>query len=603
MFTDLPPHQVIGMPSLSPTMTEGNIAKWRKKEGDKVSAGDVLCEIETDKATLDMESMEEGYVAKILRGDGTKEIKVGEVIAIMVEDEDDIAKFKDYKAPGQGGAKEEAPTQAPSKETTAPLPPPKEDTPSPAPKLDKPAAAPQTEDRIFASPIARKMAEDHKVPISSIKGTGPNGRIVKADIEDYLASGAKAAPPFAPPPPIKALEYEDFPHSQIRKVTASRLLLSKQTIPHYYLTVDTRVDKLMELRSQLNALQEASGGKRISVNDFVIKYEMANSMVRDFSYSSFDCPLLETGRARQRKRNPMKQQQDVEMRWVVPLPKLQLAKYVKVLRFPMGFGYPQGVLAKGALPSVLQIFAPTIEAAKHGLNQKAMAAHMALGIKNAPPPSSWSGRDGENNDKKRRQKKHNCRQGSNCSDRSSVGGLGETTSPSKPFEISLQIVVGWDSNQRHHQREKYHEHERDRERELDKEHRNRDREREEKEDDLRSKVKERGRKTLKKTVAFVLPMLTYISRLPPMMGENEVEGLYVVDMAPTRELEQQIEEKTIKLAHYLDIRVVSGVEHRSIKEQGFKSHQDYEADRMIDMGFEPQVVGVLDCNAFEQLEA
>lgn len=264
----LPPHQEIGMPSLSPTMSEGNVAKWQKKEGDKVSAGDVLCEIETDKAIVDMESMEDGYLAKIVYGDGSKEIKVGEVIAIMVEDEADIAKFKDYTPSGQGAANE----KAPSKETaTPPPPPPKEETPSPivTPKTEKSAASPQSEDRIFASPIARKMAEDHKVPISSIKGTGPSGRIVKADIEDYLASVSKAAPPSAAP--TKMLEYTDIPLSQIRKVTASRLLLSKQTIPHYYLTVDTCVDKLMELRKQLNASQEASSGKRISINDFVIK--------------------------------------------------------------------------------------------------------------------------------------------------------------------------------------------------------------------------------------------------------------------------------------------------------------------------------------------
>lgn len=263
----LPSHQIIGMPSLSPTMSEGNVAKWKKKEGDKVSAGDVLCEIETDKAVVDMESMEDGYLAKIIHGDGAKEIKIGEVIAIMVEDEDDIAKFKDYTPSGQGAAND----KASSKETTPPPPPPKEDTPSPVatPKTEKSAAPPQSEDRIFASPIARKMAEDHKVPISSIKGTGPNGRIVKADIEDYLASVSKATPPSAPP--TKELEYTDIPLSQIRKVTASRLLLSKQTIPHYYLTVDTCVDKLTELRNQLNALQEASSGKRISVNDFVIK--------------------------------------------------------------------------------------------------------------------------------------------------------------------------------------------------------------------------------------------------------------------------------------------------------------------------------------------
>ncbi|OMO70714.1 Biotin/lipoyl attachment [Corchorus capsularis] len=266
----LPPHQEIGMPSLSPTMTEGNIARWLKKEGDKVTPGEVLCEVETDKATVEMECMEEGYLAKILKGDGSKEIKVGEIIAITVEEEEDIAKFKDY-SPSSAG------TGAPAAKESA-APPPKEEpvqqpVSSPEPKTTKPASPPSG-DRIFASPLARKLAEDNNVPLSSIKGTGPDGHIVKADIEDYLASrGKEASAPTSKTKDAKlaSLDYVDIPHSQIRKVTASRLLFSKQTIPHYYLTVDTCVDKLMDLRSQLNSLQEASGGKRISVNDLVIK--------------------------------------------------------------------------------------------------------------------------------------------------------------------------------------------------------------------------------------------------------------------------------------------------------------------------------------------
>ncbi|CAL1376576.1 unnamed protein product [Linum trigynum] len=270
----LPPHQEIGMPSLSPTMTEGNIARWLKKEGDKISPGEVLCEVETDKATVEMECMEEGFLAKIVKGDGAKEIKVGEIIAITVEDEEDIGKFKDY-SPSASGA-DAAPPKEPS--SSAPPPPAKEaveePVSSPAPKTPKLTPA-SSEDRIFASPLAKKLAEEHKVSLSEIKGTGPDGRIVKADIEDYLASRGKEVS--APAPRTKAgvadaaLDYVDIPHTQIRKVTAARLLLSKQTVPHYYLTVDTRVDKLMELRSQLNSLQEASGGKRISVNDLVIK--------------------------------------------------------------------------------------------------------------------------------------------------------------------------------------------------------------------------------------------------------------------------------------------------------------------------------------------
>ncbi|KAK1362775.1 Acetyltransferase component of pyruvate dehydrogenase complex [Heracleum sosnowskyi] len=269
-----PPHQEIGMPSLSPTMTEGNIARWLKKEGDQVSTGEVLCEVETDKATVEMECMEEGYLAKIVHGDGAKEIKVGEVIAITVEDEGDIAKFKDYTP-----SKSEA--EAPPKDSSVSTPP-KEDvvekpTSSPEPKPSKASAEKETGSRIFASPLAKKLAEENNVSLSSIKGTGPDGNIVKADIEDYLASRGKEAPSKASKASkadrsaVSAIDYTDIPVSQIRKVTASRLLLSKQTIPHYYLTVDTRVDKLMDLRAKLNALQEASGRKRISVNDLVIK--------------------------------------------------------------------------------------------------------------------------------------------------------------------------------------------------------------------------------------------------------------------------------------------------------------------------------------------
>ncbi|XP_030490680.2 dihydrolipoyllysine-residue acetyltransferase component 2 of pyruvate dehydrogenase complex, mitochondrial isoform X1 [Cannabis sativa] len=264
----LPPHQEIGMPSLSPTMTEGNIARWLKKEGEKVSPGEVLCEVETDKATVEMECMEEGYLAKIVRGDGAKEIKVGEVIAITVEEEEDISKFKDYtpSAPDASSAADTGPSVStpPQKEVA------KEPVASPEPKVSKPSEA-SAEDRVFASPLARNLAEENKVSLSSIKGTGPDGRIVKADIEDYLASRSKEAPAKAKHAAPADVDYTDIPHSQIRKVTASRLLFAKQTIPHYYLTVDSCVDNLMELRGQLNTLQEASGGKRISVNDLVLK--------------------------------------------------------------------------------------------------------------------------------------------------------------------------------------------------------------------------------------------------------------------------------------------------------------------------------------------
>ncbi|KAL6003596.1 hypothetical protein ACLOJK_023829 [Asimina triloba] len=188
IFQCLPPHQEIGMPSLSPTMTEGNIARWLKKEGDKISPGEVLCEVETDKATVEMECMEEGYLAKIIHGDGAKEIKVGEVIAITVEEEEDASKFKDYKVPTSGAVAAESPDSTPlKKEESTPLKEEKsQSASSPSSRATKADEKLQEEDRIFISPLARKLAQEHKVPISSVQGTGPEGRIVKADIEDFL---------------------------------------------------------------------------------------------------------------------------------------------------------------------------------------------------------------------------------------------------------------------------------------------------------------------------------------------------------------------------------------------------------------------------------
>lgn len=265
---DLPPHEAIGMPSLSPTMTEGNIARWVKKEGDKVSPGEVLCEVETDKATVEMECMEEGYLAKIVCGDGAKEIKVGEIICITVEEEGDIEKFKDYKASSSPSAA--APVESkPQSEPVQPKEEKKEVSKAPEPTATKTEESSQSGDRLFSSPVARKLAEDNNVPLSSLKGTGPDGRILKADIEDYLSSASKGSKKEAATAP--GLGYVDLPNTQIRKVTANRLLQSKQTIPHYYLTVDSRVDKLIKLRSELNPMQDASGGKKISINDLVIK--------------------------------------------------------------------------------------------------------------------------------------------------------------------------------------------------------------------------------------------------------------------------------------------------------------------------------------------
>uniref|UniRef100_M4CBF1 Peripheral subunit-binding (PSBD) domain-containing protein n=1 Tax=Brassica campestris TaxID=3711 RepID=M4CBF1_BRACM len=255
---DLPPHQEIGMPSLSPTMTEActslNFLTTIHVVDYFYLYTKAICPNFRDKATVEMECMEEGYLAKILKEEGTKAIQVGEVIAITVEEEEDIQKFKDY-TPSSGGS----PAAPEAKPATSPPKEEKVEKPASAPEAEtsKPSPAP-SEDRIFASPLAKKLAEDNNVPLSSIKATGPEGRIVKADVEEFLASRGKETTA-KPSKPTDS------------KVTASRLAFSKRTIPHYYLTVDTCVDKMMGLRSQLNSFQEANGGKRISVNDLVIK--------------------------------------------------------------------------------------------------------------------------------------------------------------------------------------------------------------------------------------------------------------------------------------------------------------------------------------------
>eukprot|EP00899_Mesostigma_viride_P014009 jgi/Mesvir1/22609/Mv14055-RA.1 len=280
-----PGHAEIAMPSLSPTMTQGNLAKWRKQVGDPLKTGDVLCEIETDKATLEMEAMEDGFLAKLLVQEGAKDVAVGTPICVVAESADDIPAFKDYKsggAPAKPAAK--APEKAAAPPPPPPPPPPKAAAAPAAPKpaaAAPPAAAPAAAgSRVVASPLARKLAEEKGVDLALVKGTGPNGRIVKEDVLAFLESPppAQAAAPAAPAPaapgpaaPAATTGYADIPVTMIRKVIASRLLQSKQTIPHYYLSSEVRLDKLNALRTELNAIQEAAKGPKLSVTDFIIK--------------------------------------------------------------------------------------------------------------------------------------------------------------------------------------------------------------------------------------------------------------------------------------------------------------------------------------------
>ncbi|MYM54145.1 pyruvate dehydrogenase complex dihydrolipoamide acetyltransferase [Thalassovita mangrovi] len=268
------------MPALSPTMEEGTLAKWLVKEGDTVSSGDLLAEIETDKATMEFEAVDEGIVGKILVAEGTEGVKVNTPIAVLVEEgesADDIA-----AAPAAAPAAEAAPAEA------APAPPPAAAAPAPA----APAAADGS--RIFASPLARRIAADKGLDLSQIAGSGPRGRIVKADVEAAQpgARPAEAAAPAAAPAPaaaapagpsadVVARMYEGRDYTEIkldgmRKTIAARLTEAKQTIPHFYLRRDIKLDALLKFRSQLNKQLEARGVK-LSVNDFIIK-AVANAL-------------------------------------------------------------------------------------------------------------------------------------------------------------------------------------------------------------------------------------------------------------------------------------------------------------------------------------
>ncbi len=263
------------MPALSPTMEEGTLAKWLVKEGDTVSSGDILAEIETDKATMEFEAVDEGTVGRILIAEGTAGVKVNTPIAILVEDGE--------SADAVPAPKAAAPAVAPAT-SSAPAPAPAAATPAPA--------ASSGGARVIASPLARRLAKEKGLDIASLKGSGPHGRIVKADVEAAAAAPRAAAPaPAAAPAALAAAapasapagmsastvaklyegrEYTEVALDGMRKTIAARLTEAKQTIPHFYLRRDVKLDALMALREQLNKQLEGRGVK-LSVNDFIIK--------------------------------------------------------------------------------------------------------------------------------------------------------------------------------------------------------------------------------------------------------------------------------------------------------------------------------------------
>ena len=289
------------MPALSPTMEKGNLAKWLKKEGDKVKSGDVIAEIETDKATMEVEAVDEGTIAKIVVPEGTQDVAVNDVIAVLAGDGEDVKAAGAAPQTAKSEAKSE--TKAPAKpepkpeaeaKAEAPKPQP---APSPAPMPAPPAqakqpAAPQTNghDRTFSSPLARRLAKEAGIELVRITGTGPHGRIIARDVEEAKSGKGLKAPAAAPAggpalapslsdKQILALfepgSYEIVPHDGMRRTIAQRLTASVQQVPHFYLTIDCEIGRLLAAREEINAAAPKDSEKKplykLSVNDFVIK--------------------------------------------------------------------------------------------------------------------------------------------------------------------------------------------------------------------------------------------------------------------------------------------------------------------------------------------
>ncbi|MEO7054030.1 MAG: pyruvate dehydrogenase complex dihydrolipoamide acetyltransferase [Rhizomicrobium sp.] len=278
------------MPALSPTMEEGKLARWLVKEGDAVKSGDILAEIETDKATMEFEAVDEGRIGKILVPEGSEGVKVNAPIAVLLgEDEkagavDIPAAMKDIGA----AVKAEAPKAAEAPKPAAPAP--KAEAPkAEAPKAEAPKAAPAANgNRVFASPLARRIAAGKGIDIAALSGSGPRGRIVKSDVENAKPGAAKPAT-IAPAAGAvsgggigvaalpdarlfyKAGEYEEVPHDSMRKAIAKRLTSAKALIPHYYLTIDCNLTALMATREALNKAAGKNAAYKLSVNDFVVK--------------------------------------------------------------------------------------------------------------------------------------------------------------------------------------------------------------------------------------------------------------------------------------------------------------------------------------------
>jgi pyruvate dehydrogenase E2 component (dihydrolipoamide acetyltransferase) len=308
------------MPALSPTMEKGNLSKWLKKEGDAVKTGDVIAEIETDKATMEYEAVDDGVMAKIVVPEGTNDVAVNQLIAVMAQEGEDVK----AAAAGAGqGAAAKAPAASPSPAKPAPSAQsaPQENR-APPPPVPKAAPAEQARtnghgagtgaNRIFSSPLARRLAKDANIDLGRIRGTGPHGRVIARDVEAARSGQglrAPAAPPASAPliapsmsdQQIRALyddgSYDFVPHDGMRRTIAQRLTASVQTIPHFYLTIDCDIGKLLEAREEINAAapkdKDGKPAYKLSVNDFVIKaLALALQRVPDANVSWTDAGML-----------------------------------------------------------------------------------------------------------------------------------------------------------------------------------------------------------------------------------------------------------------------------------------------------------------------
>ncbi len=311
------------MPALSPTMEKGNLTKWLKKEGDPVKAGDVIAEIETDKATMEFEAVDEGTIGKILVPEGTQDVAINAPIAVLLGEGEDKSAIKDAPAAKPAEAKAEAKpvTPASSAPQAAAPPAPKtapasESTPVMREKAKAPSSANGSAGRVFASPLARRLAKEAGIDLSQVQGSGPHGRVVKSDIESAKSGGVARAPAAGTPAPAVAPsmsdaqvmklfeegEYDVVPHDNVRKIIARRLVEAKTTIPHFYLTIDTEIDALLALRAQINAAaprdKEGKPAFKISVNDLIIKaLAMALMRVPDANVTWTEAGMLRHKRA------------------------------------------------------------------------------------------------------------------------------------------------------------------------------------------------------------------------------------------------------------------------------------------------------------------